>query len=104
MIDHLDVAVGVHGDEEMAAGGAYLRNQRRDDCERRATIGGRQTSGRRPEAIAEDLGITDPSELAAEPAEVVAQRFSPGLVEDRPERAQVAAQAAGGDACLVHVL
>ena len=104
VIDHLDVAVGVHGDEQMAAGGAYLRDQRRDDRQRRAAIGGGQRRGRGPEAVAEHLGITDAPELAAEPAEVVAQPFGPRLVEQRPERAEVAAQAPGGDPRLVHVL
>ena len=75
-----------------------------DDRNRRVAIARGQRGGGRAEAVAKDLGVTDPPELPAEPAEVVAERVGPRLVEQRPEGAQIAAQAAGGDSRLVDVL
>ena len=46
----------------------------------------------------------DVAEVIREPAELVAQGRRPGLVDERPERAQIGTEPAGGDARLVHSL
>jgi hypothetical protein len=104
VVDHLEVAVGVDRDQQMTSCRAHLAGQRAHDRECRATVRFGERGGGSPETIAEDLGVADSAQLAAEPAEVVPQPFRPGLVEQGTERAQVAAQAASCDARLVHIL
>ena len=63
-----------------------------------------QVVDRLAQALAQHVGVPHLAEQAAEPAQLVDQRRQGLLVEERPERAQVAAQPPGGHPGLVHAL
>ena len=83
---------------------AHLRDQRRDHRRRRATVDSRERRRRSAKAVAEHLGVANAPELGPDPAQLVTKRVDPVAVEERLERAQVAAQAARCYTSLVNVL
>ena len=103
-VEQHGVAVAAHRREQLVARLVALDAQAIEEAIGGLAIPTRQLRDAGFEALEEHVGVADGAERAAEPAELVAQRLGPGLVDEGAERPQMGPQATRRDAGLVHVL
>ena len=103
-VEEGDVAGAGHGVEQGGPGHLPLLHQPADDAGRARGVVLGQGGGLAPEPLEEDVGVADGAQGPAQPLQLAHQLGQPLRVEERLERLQVGAQAAGADPGLVDVL